>query len=381
MNAPASVAVLTSPRPGAIAVIEVAGSDALALAATVARPRKAKRLEDIPTAVAVRVDFFDHGEHIDEGLLIVRERSVDRNVVELHTHGSPRVVQRLVAALVGAGATLDDSSPKDDLDGLLMRARTRRAVEFVLRQAHELDRCVDALRRCACEHGRDWLARELDALLASAGRVDRVLDGFTLAIIGPPGAGKTTLANRLIGEERLLTSERPGTTRDASHEPAAIDGIPFTVIDTAGDRATEDLIEAEAIRRGQSAASSADVRLVVLDRSGPLPPDASRFLTAPRPALLAANKTDLPAAWSLAEVTSDICAIEVSARRGDGLEALRAGLRELVGVSDDDLRRPTLLTAVQGEAVRAARAALNSTALSDWPSVRPCSRGDERVGG
>jgi tRNA modification GTPase len=378
MNAPTIVTVLTSPRPGAIAVVEVAGPGAIAVAAAVTKPRRFPSLDAVPLAVAIRADFFDGDEHVDEGLLVVREHGAGRAVIELHTHGSPRVVQRLVAALGRAGGTVSNAPPDDHLDALLARARTRRAVEFVLRQAREIDRHVAALRTAGASLGPARLLTELDELIVSGPRVERMLDGITIALVGPPGAGKTTLANRLIGEDRLLTSSEPGTTRDASHEAAALDGVPVTIVDTAGDRPTDEPIEREAIRRGRTAASVADVCLIVLDHSTPLPAEPHRFIARASAAVLAANKCDLPARWTADDVqlTSDIPRVEVSARTGAGLDALMTVLRDAAGLSDEALTRPALLTNAQRLLVEESRASLAAGSLpaalerlAAWPSL------------
>ena len=151
-----------------------------------------------------------------------------------------------------------------------------------------------------------------------------VHSGLTLAIVGRPNVGKSSLFNRLLEQDRAIVTDIPGTTRDLVSEVAAIDGIPVKLVDTAGIRQGEGLIENLGIERSFQAMADSDLTLVVADLSAPFQ-DPDRELLARAQSqgrwLLVGNKSDLP---RRAEIP--VAAIEVSALTGDGIEGLRAAI-------------------------------------------------------
>jgi tRNA modification GTPase len=155
-----------------------------------------------------------------------------------------------------------------------------------------------------------------------------VRDGLSLAIVGRPNVGKSSLFNRLLEQDRAIVTEIPGTTRDVVSETAAIGGIPVKLHDTAGIREAAGKAEAMGIERSFQAMADADVTLVVLDRSAAPEAEDQRLIERARStgrALVAANKSDLPpAAAPPAE------AIPVSALTGDGIARLRQAILDAV---------------------------------------------------
>src|SRR5262249_28463970 len=153
-------------------------------------------------------------------------------------------------------------------------------------------------------------------------------------IIGPPNAGKSTLANRLLGGDRIITSDIPGTTRDWISETALINGWPVTLTDTAGVRDATCEIESEAIRRGQTQARSADLVIIVLDATRP---SAEQVATCKKLAdsvdrakrIVVQNKRDLPSAEPINPPDENV--IGISALMRQGLSDLERAIESHLG--------------------------------------------------
>jgi tRNA modification GTPase len=302
------------------------------------------------------------------------------DVVELSAHGSPVVLRAIVAAGVAAGARLaepgeftlraflngridlpqaeavadliDAVTPLqaraafDQLQGTLttaiaridavlfdLIARLEASVDFPDEGYHFIDpgglaRAIDDLR----ERTRK--------LLEDGSRGRLVREGLQIAIVGKPNVGKSSVFNALAGASRAIVTEIPGTTRDLVTEAIDLDGLRATIVDTAGLRATADIIEAEGVARSKRAHEVADVTLLVLDRSQPLDAEDREVIaqTRDRNRLIVANKTDLAPAWLDCEPGP---AVAVSAATGAGLDELR---RRIAAALDVDLLadRPAL---------------------------------------
>jgi len=179
------------------------------------------------------------------------------------------------------------------------------------------------------------LIGEIDGLVSTydEGRVLR--EGLRLVIAGLPNVGKSSLMNRLLDEERAIVTEIPGTTRDTVEESTSIAGVPVRVIDTAGVRESEDIVEKAGIERTESALRDADIVLFMLDGSHSLT-DGDKELSqrlADKKKIVVLNKSDIGKAVSdedaggLAESESVVC---ISAKYGDGVAELKAAIRDTV---------------------------------------------------
>jgi tRNA modification GTPase len=161
----------------------------------------------------------------------------------------------------------------------------------------------------------------LQSLVASFAFGKVVHEGFTLAIVGKPNVGKSSLFNRLLEQDRAIVTDIPGTTRDLVSESASMEGIPVRFVDTAGIREGQDLVENLGIERSIQAMADADLTLVVVDLSAPLTAEDERVLARARQQgkfLIAGNKCDLPREALLEE------AVPVSALTGEGVPLLRS---------------------------------------------------------
>jgi tRNA modification GTPase len=200
---------------------------------------------------------------------------------------------------------------------------------------------------------------QLDALLATASRGRVVREGLQVALAGRPNAGKSSLFNCLAGQGRAIVTDTPGTTRDLVTEIVDVEGIPMTLVDTAGVHAGAiEPVEVEGIARAVAVRDVANVVLVVLDRSRSLDADDRALLeaTATRRRVIVANKCDLEPAWD-ADALRGASAIVASATTGHGVDHLRAALVE--AAAGEPLRDVPAITNVRhADLLTGARAAL-----------------------
>jgi tRNA modification GTPase len=188
-----------------------------------------------------------------------------------------------------------------------------------------------------------------------------VREGLTLAIVGPPNAGKSSLLNALLGEERAIVAEVAGTTRDVIEERFFIDGVPVRVLDTAGLRESDDPVERIGIERARRALNGAALALVVVDGAQPLDADANAVLvtTRERPRVVLFNKSDLGRAGYDARDVHEADAHLGSVREAATIDAVRSAVA-LCGWGSEriDLARAHLASARQADAVARASEAL-----------------------
>ena len=210
----------------------------------------------------------------------------------------------------------------------------------------------------------DPIQASIAALAASFAYGKLVHEGFTLAIVGRPNVGKSSLFNRLLEQERAIVTEIPGTTRDVVSETASLGGIPVKLWDTAGIRRGEDVVESLGIERSYQAMADADLTLVVVDASRMLTQEDEALMRRARgggKTLVAANKSDLPTQGKVPD------ALPVSSLTGEGMEHLRHAIMEAIapggcleqeGGFITSLRHEQLL-GESGEALAQARNATN----------------------
>jgi tRNA modification GTPase len=357
-----------------VGVVRLSGPRALALAGAVVRGRSP--LAQQPSHTLRRVAIVDPatGGPLDDALCAVMRapRSyTGEDVVELSCHGSPTLLRLVVERLTAEGARLaapGEFTRRAFLNGrielaqaeavaLLIGARTERAVMLAARGvAGELSRGLRALRDrlldviAGLEVTLDFpdeavgieperaagdvaaLAMEVGDWRTRARRGRLVHEGMTVAIVGAPNAGKSSLLNALVGRERAIVSPVAGTTRDVVEATVELAGVPVRLLDTAGLDVPRDALEAEGIRRSRGAIEESDLLLLVLDGSQPL---ARTVLdeTKDFPRVVVRSKGDLPRD----PTTADLEAIDVSALTGAGIEHLVQRLcREVETRSDGD---------------------------------------------
>ena len=396
MNADTIAAIATPPGRGAIAIVRASGPGVRDLAS---RMVPNVRLHAHRAHHARIVD--ERGDALDDAIAIFAPAPhsyTGEDTLELHVHGSPGVAREVLRALLALGARLADPGEftrraflngKMDLHAAaavadLIDAETRSAARAALAnlggglaaRVRELRAEITAIVE-ECSGAIDFpeevpepdrariaavLQRVCEALdaLRRDGEVGRLVrEGVTVAIVGPPNAGKSSLLNALLGDERALVSEIAGTTRDTIEETISIDGVRVRLVDTAGIREHADRLEAAGIERTHRALASARVALVVLDGSRDLCADARALLaeTAGRERVVFFNKGDLGDVGArAAAISGAVCG---SVRDAETLRSLRAAVARIGwGGEVPDLERPHLASLREFDAVNAALAAL-----------------------
>ncbi|RDZ26555.1 tRNA uridine-5-carboxymethylaminomethyl(34) synthesis GTPase MnmE [Lysobacter silvisoli] len=389
-------AIATAPGAGGVGIVRLSGPRAREIGEGIA----ARRLQ---ARRAHHVRFVDgDGAAIDDGIALYFAAPASytgEDVVELQAHGSPAVLQALVercgalgarrarpgefseraflegrldlaqaeavADLIAAADARAARAARRALDGefsrrvdaladdlLAVRVHVEAAIDFA-------DEPLDTLGGAALRQRFDALSLALDALLAATERGRRLRDGLHAVIVGPPNAGKSSLLNALAGSDRAIVTDIAGTTRDLLHETIRADGVELTLVDTAGLRDGGDAIEREGMRRAREELARADLAIVVLDARDP---DGGRAAVADAIAavpqrLWLHNKADLldaPAAVADGEDR-----LTLSARTGQGLDALHARLRALAqGEAGDAAEGAFTARARHVDALRRAQAEL-----------------------
>ncbi len=338
--------------------------------------------------VATRSRFRDAGGgSLDEGLALYFAAPASftgEHVLELQGHGGAVVLELLVARLLELGcraARPGEFSERAFLNGKLdlaqaeavadlIDAGTAAAARAAVRSLQgEFSARVQALQalltqlRVAVEAAIDFpeedigilgdeahggiaqLYEAFDALLAAARQGAMLREGLQVVIAGKPNAGKSSLLNRLVGDEVAIVTDLPGTTRDVLRHAIALDGLPIHLIDTAGLRGARDAVEAEGVRRAAREIARADRVLYVVDAANPSesspPALAEQLATLPAgvPVTILFNKIDLlahTAACTAPAIDEQTCRVQLflSARTGQGIEGLKSHLKEIAGFAD-----------------------------------------------
>jgi tRNA modification GTPase len=368
-------ALATPPGSGAVAIIRLSGPQAYSIG---------KRLTGVSPEPrqAHLCEFRDEtGEPMDRGLLLYfpGPRSfTGEDVVELHGHGGTVVSEMLLGSTLRLGARaaepgeftlrafVNDKLDLTQAEGIadLVASGSAKAARAAYRSldgrfsahVHQLQEQLTALR-VQLEAWLDFPDEELelndttdfelsfDTAIAALGTLLRqaregaaLSNGLTVVIAGPPNSGKSSLMNRLSGYDAAIVTNIPGTTRDALREHLSLDGLPITVIDTAGLRESADPVELEGMRRAQRALEGADRLIWVTDIRSDLTTELAeiREVAGDDAAVtVVQNKVDLTEDAPGRLESDGVTVVRLSALTGEGVEALTEHLKSIAGYRSD----------------------------------------------
>lgn len=411
-------AIATPPGRGGIGIVRLSGPEAWPIAARLVRLRRP--LEPTRAALAEVLDPTA-ATPIDEAVVTAFARPhsyTGEDVVEIAAHGAPIVLETLLRGALAAGARLarpGEFTQRAFLNSRLDLTQAEAVHDLIAAQTLEQARMAaqqlgGALSRriapiknelvtliALLEAGMDFAAGELDdvdvvspeqirstltairepltRLARSYAQGHRLREGASLALVGRPNVGKSSLFNRLLDRERAIVTPLPGTTRDTVEEATALGGIPLRLIDTAGLRLSgespADEAEALGIARSREALADADLILFVLNANYDLSAEEADLLHSleSRPHLIVRNKADLlpPCGQTLLADNAD--ALFTSAITGQGLDDLRTAILRLLQAEGEAASEGALNSLRQQEAVTAALDALTAAETANETAV------------
>ncbi|HEY6969114.1 MAG TPA: tRNA uridine-5-carboxymethylaminomethyl(34) synthesis GTPase MnmE [Candidatus Angelobacter sp.] len=367
------VAIATPPGRGGIGVVRLSGADSRRIAGSMLRLK-----HELEPGRALFAELIEPetGERIDEAVVTYFARPhsyTTDDVVEISAHGSPVVLRHVVEVAIARGARLAEPGEftmRAFLNGRLDLTQAEAVRDLIESQtlyqakvaAQQLEgalsRRLQPIKKnlvdliAVMEAGIDFAEDDVSVLPTTeiarriteiAGPLEKlktsfaygkvVHEGFTLAIVGRPNVGKSSVFNRLVERERAIVTATPGTTRDLVTETVALGGIPVKLVDTAGIRHSTEEAESIGIRKSYEALAEADLVVVVLDSSAGVSGEDRELLESAknRRAVVAANKTDLAARPMMQPDGFKV--VPTSALTGEGIEQLRAEI--LAALSPD----------------------------------------------
>lgn len=418
-------AIATPVGEGGIGIVRLSGERAVAIAEECFKPAAGGRLTDYEARRALfGYIYMENGDFLDEAICIVMKAPHSytcEDVVELQCHGGPVVLQELLAMSYRLGAKpaepgeftkraflngrLDLTQAQSVMD--MIQAKTSVAREAAagnlqgrlseriaeMRQeilgviAHleaSIDFPEDDIEDVAMEEAElkvEELHAKVEDLLSSAATGQILRDGLKTAIIGRPNAGKSSLLNLMLGQERAIVTDVPGTTRDSIEEYMNVGGIPLRLIDTAGIRDTDNLVEKIGVEKAYSYAKDAQLVLAVIDGSQPLgkadEPIWQLLSQCTGRIIVINNKADKALEENLlteAEIRQEAAeheaaevyrVVSLSAKSGQGLKELEEAIKELVFAGRISCRESVLVSdARQADILRQAMVLLDQTRMT-----------------
>ncbi len=370
-------AIATAMTNSGIGIIRISGERAIPIIKEIFRPRNAKKDMEMVESYTAHYGFIeDQGEVLDECIVLVMRAPATytkEDVVEIDSHGGVIVMRKILELVLRHGARpaepgeftkraflngrIDLSQAEAVMD--LISAKNEFAMESSLKQLRgSVKKKIEKLRKDIIhqvafiesalddpEHysvdgyGEELLKvlrpveKEVSRLIESSSDGKILKEGIKTAIVGKPNAGKSSLLNVMVGEERAIVTEIAGTTRDTLEESIYIHGIPLQIIDTAGIRDTEDIVEKIGVNKAKDAVDEADLVLYVIDGSKELDENDREImeLVQGKKVITLLNKSDLEKQILTSEIEQKLNGpvISISAKEETGIDEFYDALKEM----------------------------------------------------
>lgn len=384
-------AIATAMSSSGIGIIRISGDHAFQVIGRVFRSKKGIELSEAVTHTVHYGHIYDGEELLDEVLVLVMKGPhsyTGENTVEIDCHGGVLMMKRILEAVIGNGARLaepgeftkraflngrmDLSQAEAVID--LIHAKNEYALKSSVRQLsgkvsekvkklrksilHEIafiESALDDPEHISLDGYGERLMEiiqavisELECLVASADNGRVMAEGVKTVILGKPNAGKSSLLNVLVGEERAIVTDIAGTTRDTLEEHISLQGISLNIVDTAGIRDTEDIVEKIGVNKARTVADEADLIIYVVDASCPLDDNDKVIidLIQNKKTVVLLNKTDLDRVVSKKDLEDKTGhkVIPVSVKEERGMEELEQEIKSMFYQGEIDFNDQVYIT-------------------------------------
>ncbi len=376
MNADTIAAAATPMTSSGIGIIRISGDQALPIISKIFKPKKEKKMEEVPTYTAHYGHIYVDGKMLDECIVLVMKGPhsyTTEDVVEINCHGGVIVMKKILEAVLKAGArpaepgeftkraflngridltkaeaVMDLIQSKNEfaltsslkqLDGVL-GDRISSIRKEIIHSVAFIESALDDPEHYSVDGFSDQLKIQIEDIKkqlnhflehADDGRI--LKEGIQTVIVGKPNAGKSSVLNVLLGEERAIVTEIAGTTRDTLEESIQINGIPLNIIDTAGIRDTDDLIEKIGVEKAKDLLKKADLVLYVVDTSVPFTKEDEQIidLIREKQSIVLLNKADLETIVTREELKEKGFehVVVISAKQRQGMDELYEAINDM----------------------------------------------------
>ena len=388
------VAISTAPAIGGIGIVRMSGDNAFDILSKIFVPKNKQNIEEIKGNSIKYGHIVYEGKIIDEVLVSYFKSPksyTTENMCEINSHGGILIVRQILDLCLKMGANLAEPgefTKRAFLNGRIDLAQAESVIDIInAKSQKQVEASVKQLDGFLSNEIKNIRKEVIDLMVDIEASIDYpeydveevtyskainiledvenkleklsnsfengkiIKDGIKMAIIGRPNAGKSSLLNEFLKEERAIVTDIEGTTRDTIEEQIMISGIPFKIIDTAGIRESEDKIEKIGIEKSKKAANDSDIILAIFDISKPLNKedlDIIQFIKN-KPAIVILNKTDLceneETAREISKIKKDI--LRISVLKKQGIEAIYSKLVEMFNIKEIQLDNENVITNIR----------------------------------
>ena len=387
-------AISTAPAIGGIGIVRLSGKDAFHIVEKIFIPKNKQDIKSIKGNLIKYGHIVNDGKIIDE-VLVSFFRSpksyTTEDMCEINSHGGTLIVKKILEICLKNGAILAEPgefTKRAFLNGRIDLAQAESVIDIINAKSSKeaessikqlegyLSKEINKIRKQLIDLMVDIEASidypEYDVPEVTYGKALEILeeiknnliklsnsfengkiikDGIKMVIIGKPNAGKSSLLNNLLKEERAIVTDTPGTTRDTIEEQILIGGVPFKIIDTAGIRSSTDTVEQIGIEKSKKAAKESDVILAIFDMSNPLDEEDLEILKIieNKKALIILNKSDLTINKETKEKLENLNKdfVVISAKENQGIEEIYNSLIKMFNLSEIELDNENVITNIR----------------------------------